>query len=99
MSDPHQLKLDHEPKCPKCSATLDGVTSVRGKDESPDQGDFTLCIYCATPLRFTDGLGLRLATEDDLAELDPTQREGLDHVAQVVGEALARRATKGLFQS
>jgi len=46
--------------CPLCFHLLDGVTNMTGR-EAPQPGDFTVCIYCANVLRFTDKMGLQLS--------------------------------------
>lgn len=37
--------------CPVCFHQLDGTTNMTGKDE-PRVGDFTVCVYCRSVLRF-----------------------------------------------
>jgi len=49
---------------------LDRSTGVNG-ERAPKPGDFTVCVYCQTWLRFTTDLVLREATDQDVAQLDP----------------------------
>lgn len=64
-------KLD----CPECGVLLDGATSVKKGEEKvvPHDGDFGICHFCSTILRYRgnekDGLYFEKATEDDLREL------------------------------
>jgi hypothetical protein len=47
--------------CPVCFHKLDGVSNLQGK-EPPRPGDFTICIECASVLRFTDTLDFELSS-------------------------------------
>jgi uncharacterized Zn-finger protein len=63
--------------CPVCRRVLDAATGVtlEGGDPRPTMaiGDVTCCAYCGTVLTLT-AIGLRLASDADLANLDPTLR-------------------------
>ena len=63
--------------CPVCGRALDGSTGVSldPKDRQPVMGigDVTCCAYCGTLLSVTT-IGFRLATDDDLASIDPALR-------------------------
>jgi hypothetical protein len=57
--------------CPQCNLELDGVTIMRTdgpKDGLPEEGDYSICVYCAAILRFGAGLQLRKATPEDITE-------------------------------
>ena len=69
-----QGKLPIKITCPFCNKTLDGYTALDGGG-GPSEGDFTLCVFCLTPLRYGSGLRLRLIQEEELDELEPAQRE------------------------
>ena len=56
---------DAVPTCPTCGTTLDGATDVTG-ESTPSPGDFTICSGCHDILAFTDELGLRVLTEEDM---------------------------------
>lgn len=45
-------------KCPKCKASLNGVTH-RTDEARPRPGDLSICVYCKQALQFTDTLGLK----------------------------------------
>ena len=60
--------FSREPRCPQCSAKLDGFTGLDGA--RPKEDDFTICAYCTTVLRFVDDEGnTRLASDSEIAEV------------------------------
>lgn len=63
--DPKTVKTP-EVNCPKCNASLDSATSV-GLN-TPSVGDFSVCLYCQSILRFGLGLVLEQATEADVPD-------------------------------
>ena len=69
----YQAKTSAVP-CPRCHALLDGVTNLTGND-GPKPRDYTMCVCCGVPLRFTDRLEFEAATIDAMpADLQPTFR-------------------------
>ena len=44
--------------CPICKAAHDRATSVTADAAAPEPGDLTVCIKCASWLRFTDDMQL-----------------------------------------
>jgi hypothetical protein len=75
-------QLTTDPKCPCCQATLDGATNI--DDSGPSPGDFSLCFYCLTKLRFTDDMHFCKASDSDLEELEPAQRDNLDRLISII---------------
>jgi hypothetical protein len=71
--------------CPACHHTLDAASGL-GLDGAPSAGDFTVCIACGTPLRFTHDGGVREFTTDDFRELaaDPKCFEAMQKLMQAV---------------
>lgn len=64
--------------CPQCHKVLDRADVLIGDGPAtPKPGDITMCIGCAAFLAFTEGLGLRLARPDELAELAPDQQDAM----------------------
>jgi hypothetical protein len=57
--------------CPACGHTLTAAESI-SHDETPRAGDCSVCIKCATPLLFTDDGALRMCSDEDLANLEPS---------------------------
>jgi hypothetical protein len=51
--------------CPKCFTLLDAVSNLYGRN-APDPGDFTICINCASVLRFDENFQFALAKFDDI---------------------------------
>lgn len=62
--------IAQKPRCPTCSVALSGAGNADGEQGAPKPGDFSICVYCTTFLRYTEELGLREATKPDLAEMD-----------------------------
>lgn len=60
--------------CPSCGAVLDAATAIDGSSKRPKTGDFSVCVYCGAALRWDEPspstIGLRVATQVDLDELD-----------------------------
>ena len=60
--------------CPVCGAQLDAATGVSSDPADPRPelaiGNVTACAYCGSILTVTT-IGLRLATDADLANVDP----------------------------
>jgi len=76
--------------CPNCGEVLDSACEVKVEGNArPSSGDFTICIYCATSLRFTEDLTLRLLTPDDKPDIPPE----LTHYMRVIKQA--KWAAKG----
>lgn len=55
--------------CPKCDYKLTGACGIVNMSDgstapTPNPGDLTVCINCATALIFTETLGLRLPKSD-----------------------------------
>jgi hypothetical protein len=46
---------------------LNGVTRANGKKVMPQEGDLTVCLYCASPLVFGPGLALRRLRKQELS--------------------------------
>ncbi len=51
--------------CPACFQMLDGVTNLTSKD-APQPFDFTVCIYCASVLKFSAKMDLELSALIDV---------------------------------
>jgi len=57
--------------CPHCGYTLDAHGTVPGEpDSAPSPGDATVCIGCGGVLVFTEELGLRAATDEEMRVFD-----------------------------
>jgi hypothetical protein len=59
--------------CTNCHKVVDAASGV-GTDDSPDPGDFTICIYCGHLMVFADDLTLRELTEDEMVDVAGDRR-------------------------
>jgi len=66
--------------CPSCAKPLDGAA---GGDQAPAPGDFSICIYCATILKFDKNLDLEVLSQKELQDLDPEDSKILMHIANL----------------
>jgi hypothetical protein len=64
-----------ESRCPFCDHKFDAASGEG--TEAPKPGDLTICLYCASPLRFTDDLTVRAMTRAEIAELPPQNQAEL----------------------
>jgi hypothetical protein len=65
-----------DPTCPSCGTKLDAATSL--ECSTPEPGDLTVCAECGAICTFTEVLGCRLLTEEDLSALPTEVREQLE---------------------
>lgn len=63
--------------CPNCKSLLDAATDVTGAKATPQAGDVTICLSCATVLLFEEGLTVRETTQEDYAKLDYETASGV----------------------
>lgn len=90
------FELKSAPPCPRCGKRLTGAGSV-GHDKPPEEGDVTICMFCAMVLVFyntPDGLGLRFPNFKDAQELtrNPTALLQLGVLQETARRKVARRA-------
>lgn len=57
--------------CPGCGAVNDGASG----NGAPEQGDYSVCLYCGCVARFGDGLQLVPATSEELTALPAAVRD------------------------
>ncbi len=55
--------------CPVCHADIDAATPVDGEVLMPQEGDLSVCLYCATPLMFDADLKLVKLTEEEAKKI------------------------------
>ena len=82
--------------CPVCKKSVDAATSLHGKG-IPQKGNFTVCIYCSSILRFTEKMGLVAATADDVMMLAEKQPKGfmmMMKLQELVRQFLVEKAKK-----
>lgn len=63
--------LTPECNCPVCAASLNAASLLEatGSTDAPEKGDFTICCYCFSILRFDEGLLLRRPSDKELRDL------------------------------
>lgn len=94
-------KVKHELKsfkteasaCPRCKKVLDATTEP-GHGQSPSPGDFSICLYCGAPLRFTETLGLREVKVGELLQLSAEELEIIKRMQEVVAEVRGKMNEK-----
>lgn len=73
--------------CPRCRVVLRSATAIADeRSHGPGSGDITLCDRCCTWLvferrAFPSALGLRLATVEEIAAIDPGRRALAERIA------------------
>lgn len=62
--------------CPTCGYAMDRATDALDEPgaPAPKPGDFSMCLSCGQPLRFTEGLHIRVCPPDELHLLPMAQR-------------------------
>ena len=86
------LGRDHrvpQAKCPLCGHKLDAASGIN-TDASPDPGDYSVCIGCASPLIYRDDLTLRPLTAPEMAAMHPVNRAEVE-AGMAAARALDRR--------
>lgn len=84
------INRHHPQPCPACGHTLDASTGVTHQ-AAPTVGDYTVCLNCATPLLFGDGLALSVA---DLTTCDRELAEELGQAIRIAKRARLNRLGK-----
>lgn len=75
--------------CPGCGHILTMATGIgRSREASPKPGDVSLCVCCAAVLAFEVGGGLRVVSDEDLADLGPRD---VDLLLAARAQILARK--------
>jgi hypothetical protein len=83
--------------CPTCGKSLDGASNPSGAMPSP--GDFSVCVYCAGFARYDERLALRACSADELDELEPEARAGLETAQDAIRTAVLRARQSRMVQS
>lgn len=80
--------------CPLCGYKLDAASSPT--KATPDPGDCSVCLSCASALVFGDNLRLRVMTTSEIADMHPDDRKKLREFQRAV-RMLDRRKLKGNY--
>ena len=70
--------------CPGCNDPIEFATGVSMGSPGPEPGDATVCVGCGVMAIFKDDMQLRLATEEDLTDLDEHTKRMLRRAHAVV---------------
>ena len=71
--------------CPKCCSAINAATPIeRGTAKPPKPGDLSVCAKCFTVLLYTDGLGVRAATVEELRRLPRAVCVQLQHARLIL---------------
>jgi len=102
------LYLKDAGKCPVCLKFLTGAAPTTNNREepvwSPKVGDYSICMYCSTILRFEFNSQYKEADREDLLELQKNQPETFELLSKMVVAAQQmvaerRRKQKGKHRS
>lgn len=63
--------------CPKCGKLLDSASPVDNSQAEPAVGDYSFCLRCRVPLKFTYDLHLELLTPEETVEFHKLLKEQL----------------------
>lgn len=75
--------------CPSCGAELDGAVEVGGEN-TPQVGDLTVCIYCATVSTFGEAMILRVLPAGEYAQLGRAMRMHVESIRALAKEMQAK---------
>lgn len=70
---------------------LDHATPLDDPHDLPDPGSLSVCVYCATLLRFTENLSVERAPDELVQNLSPSDRREVLLLQQAVWLAVMRR--------
>jgi hypothetical protein len=71
-------------RCPVCGSQHEAVTGMSDPRAAPSVGDYSVCIYCGTFLRFGPGLVPAELTVEDVAALTDQERIDLQRARRAV---------------
>jgi hypothetical protein len=57
-------------KCPVCDSTLNAASDSSGSQIAPNPDDYSVCLSCASPLRFNAELMLEYSPVADIDDSD-----------------------------
>jgi hypothetical protein len=90
MTSPFETtRLSPDP-CPVCKAKLDAVTILTSPKGTPEPGDFSICLYCGTVLRFGASLRVREAMAGEIQQLQDTEPKIFEALQKVIAAAKQR---------
>jgi hypothetical protein len=81
--------------CPDCGHYLDAATGEEGA--KPKTGDFSICINCATVMRFTTPPEMEKVTEAELNALPAEDAAGIAEARKSILEIVSAKNVGDLF--
>lgn len=70
-------------ECPECGYVLNASVNMNSEG-APEPGDYTVCGRCRSFLVFTDEMGVRLLTEEEIADMDASIRAEMVQIREMV---------------
>jgi hypothetical protein len=68
--------------CPVCGTGISHYTN----DDSPSDGDMSLCAHCCAVLVFDENLLVTVASNAIINEMDPESRNKMEYIRQILAE-------------
>lgn len=82
--------LPEEGKCPHCGHRMDSASHMTEKVK-PKPGDLTVCMQCASVLRFDSSLAVRTISDEQLRRIKQRDPEAAAELMKVQRAILAMR--------
>lgn len=65
-----QGRIDSKVCCIGCGSQLDGYTEINDNEARPSDGDLSICFYCASIGKYSDGVtNLKPLTDTELEDI------------------------------
>ncbi len=78
--------------CPTCGKPQDAHTPVDQQDCIPQEGDLSVCLYCATFCTFDDTLTLKAMTAEQIKEIQKKDPEA--YAMMIAAESIIKKKIK-----
>ena len=83
----NKVKVPEGGQCAACLTRMDGASAIDTKERlQPKPGDMAVCCFCGALLTYEEKMVTHIATEDELALLDPRQRTALEEHSRMFKE-------------
>jgi hypothetical protein len=79
--------------CPRCAYALETCFNAM-QNVGPQPGDYTMCMSCALVMVFTDDMGVREATGEELAEMSTELKTEMLGIAMAISALAPDGLTK-----
>lgn len=85
--DLSQSSLHQPSACTACGTLLDACDGPG----TPSEGDYTVCVYCASINVFDDGLKLRAPTQEEITQIQADER--YPYIREAINAVRKRRTS------